>query len=282
MQSSKVFAGVTAHRRLVPLFTLLASLLYLLAAVSAWRALLRDPACDLKTPVTIAAAAIVLHGWDLSAILRNQADYALNIGDVLSIWGWVIAVTAFIAAVKQPLRGLPAVHYALVALAASFAALPRGYHESFAAGVAFTAHVILSMLATGWLSMAAICAVLLVMQGNRLKARQHNGWVRVLPPMDLLEKSLFTALTGGFIALTTALFTGLVFVYDLRAQHLTHKVGLSLLAWALFGALIVGRLRYGWRGRTAARFSVAGFLILALAYLGSKFVLEVLLHRHWG
>ena len=138
------------------------------------------------------------------------------------------------------------------------------------------------MLATGWLSMAAICAVLLVMQGNRLKARQHNGWVRVLPPMDLLEKSLFTALTGGFIALTTALFTGLVFVYDLRAQHLTHKVGLSLLAWALFGALIVGRLRYGWRGRTAARFSVAGFLILALAYLGSKFVLEVLLHRHWG
>ena len=36
---------------------------------------------------------------------------------------------------------------------------------------------------------------------------------------------------------------------------------------------------YGWRGRIAVRWTLAGFLMLVLAYIGSKFVLEVLLGR---
>ena len=41
----------------------------------------------------------------------------------------------------------------------------------------------------------------------------------------------------------------------------------------------MGRHRYGWRGRTAIIWTLAGFVMLILAYFGSKAVLELVLHR---
>ncbi len=59
----------------------------------------------------------------------------------------------------------------------------------------------------------------------------------------------------------------------------THKIVFSVLAWLVFGALLFGRYRYGWRGRTALNWILAGGALLLLAYIGSKFVLEVILGR---
>lgn len=63
------------------------------------------------------------------------------------------------------------------------------------------------------------------------------------------------------------------------AQHLVHKTVLSTLAWLMFGGLLIGRLRYGWRGKTAIVWTLSGFAVLILAYFGSKIVLELILHR---
>ncbi len=104
----------------------------------------------------------------------------------------------------------------------------------------------------------------------------------MLPPLDALEKVMFRLIGAGFALLTLALLTGFIFVTNLRAQHLEHKTILSLIAWVLFGVLLIGRIRYGCRGRSAVRWTLWGFGFLALAYFGSKFVLESLLGRHWG
>jgi ABC-type uncharacterized transport system permease subunit len=61
-----------------------------------------------------------------------------------------------------------------------------------------------------------------------------------------------------------------------------HKVVLAIVAWLLFGMLLLGRLRFGWRGRRALRWALSGYALLALAYFGSKLVLETVLGRHWG
>jgi ABC-type uncharacterized transport system permease subunit len=58
-----------------------------------------------------------------------------------------------------------------------------------------------------------------------------------------------------------------------------HKTILSILAWILFAVLLWGRWKFGWRGQTAVRWTLGGFGFLILAYLGSKFVQEILLHR---
>ena len=60
---------------------------------------------------------------------------------------------------------------------------------------------------------------------------------------------------------------------------LSHKTVFALMSWLIFAALMWGRWRHGWRGRLAVRWTLAGFVLLLLAYVGSKFVLEVLLHR---
>ena len=79
--------------------------------------------------------------------------------------------------------------------------------------------------------------------------------------------------------LTATLLTGVLFVENLLAQHLVHKTVLSVLSWLAFGALLLGRWRYGWRGATAVRWTLAAMALLVLAFFGSKFVLELVLRR---
>jgi ABC-type uncharacterized transport system permease subunit len=94
-----------------------------------------------------------------------------------------------------------------------------------------------------------------------------------------MESLLFEMIALGFALLTLALGTGFMFLEDMFAQHLAHKTLLSVLAWSVFGVLLWGRFRFGWRGRTALRWTLVGFVVLMLAYFGSKFVLELILHR---
>ena len=81
--------------------------------------------------------------------------------------------------------------------------------------------------------------------------------------------------------LTLALGSGFLFSEQLFGKPVTftHKNVFSVAGWLTFAILLFGRARYGWRGRTALRWILAGTLLLVLGYLGSKFVLEVLLNR---
>jgi len=124
-------------------------------------------------------------------------------------------------------------------------------------------------------------AVALALLDRRLRTRKPLGWMKALPSMEALEAGTFQALVAGFSILTLALFSGFIFVEDLFAQHLIHKTVLSCLAWVVFAVLLFGRWRFGWRGRTAASWTLSGFALLALAYFGSKIVLEGILGRHW-
>ena len=94
-----------------------------------------------------------------------------------------------------------------------------------------------------------------------------------------LESLLFRTIGVGFALLTATLLTGVLFVQDLLAQHLIHKTVLSALSWLAVGGLLLGRWRYGWRGATAVRWTLAAMALLVLAFFGSKFVLELVLHR---
>jgi ABC-type uncharacterized transport system permease subunit len=94
-----------------------------------------------------------------------------------------------------------------------------------------------------------------------------------------MESLLFQMIATGYALLTLALVTGILFLEDIFAQHLVHKTVLSIIAWLVFGILLWGRWRFGWRGRVAIRWTIGGFIFLMLAYFGSKFVLELVLNR---
>ena len=115
--------------------------------------------------------------------------------------------------------------------------------------------------------------------GGALRRREFRAWLRALPPLVELETLLFRTIAVGFALLSATLLTGVVFVENLFAQHLIHKTTLSVLSWLVFGALLVGRWRRGWRGATAVRWTLVAMGLLLLAYFGSNFVYEFVLRR---
>lgn len=140
-------------------------------------------------------------------------------------------------------------------------------------------HITSSIIAFSLLNIAAFQSLLLAIQENQLRKHSPLLLIQALPPLQTMESLLFKMIATGLVLLSISLLSGLFFIDDLFAQHLVHKTVLSIVAWVIFSALLFGRIRYGWRGKTAIRWTLSGFLLLLLAYFGSKLVIEIILHR---
>lgn len=145
----------------------------------------------------------------------------------------------------------------------------------------FAVHLVSSVLAFGLLAIAGLYAFFVFVIDHFLRRHHLNPIVRSLPPLEVLESLLFRLITAGFLMLTVSLVSGIIFINDIFAQHLVHKTILSILTWLVFGVLLFGRWRYGWRGSLAVRMTLAGVILLILSYFGTKLVLEVILGRSW-
>ena len=100
-------------------------------------------------------------------------------------------------------------------------------------------------------------------------------------PLLTLERLTFRFVTAGFVLLTATLLAGWLFGETLYGHpgRWDHKAVFSLLSWVTFATLLLGRARFGWRGRNAVRILYAGAGLLLLAYVGSRFVMQVVLGR---
>jgi ABC-type uncharacterized transport system permease subunit len=151
----------------------------------------------------------------------------------------------------------------------------------------FRVHLLLAILAYSLLTIAAMHALLMASMDRRLHGETLAGPGRLsafldrLPPLLAMETVLFRLIAAGFILLTATLVSGIFFSEEVfgRALRFDHKTVFTFAAWIIFGGLLLGRAVFGWRGRTALRWTLTGFAMLMLAYVGSRFVLEVLLHR---
>ncbi|ROR35104.1 cytochrome C assembly family protein [Inmirania thermothiophila] len=257
--------------------------LYLVAGTLLAARLLRaGPPAESPRPLILGLAllALLLHGAALLERLPTGTGLDLGIFNAASLFAWGAAGVLVAAALFRPVENLGAVILPLAALALLLDLLfPAHRPLDTSRHWALDLHILASVAAYAVLTLAAVQSALLALQDHLLRAHRPTGVVRALPPLQVMEGVLFQFIGVGFALLTLALLTGFFFVEDLFAQHLVHKTVLSLLSWLVFGALLAGRLRFGWRGRTAIRWTLGGFASLALAYFGSKLVLELVLHR---
>ncbi|WP_349928800.1 cytochrome c biogenesis protein CcsA [Acinetobacter sp. A1-4-2] len=140
-------------------------------------------------------------------------------------------------------------------------------------------HIILSLSAYAVLLMATIQAVILWFQNRELKNKTKRLWVNLLPSFQAMESLLFDLIITGFILLTLALGFGFFTIENFFAQHLAHKTAFSIISWFVYGFLLIGHYKFGWRGQKAIRFTLIGFFLLAVGFIGSKFVLEMILGK---
>jgi ABC-type uncharacterized transport system permease subunit len=244
---------------------ILAVTLLLLYAASAW-VMLRSVNKPRLEPIAwiLSLAAIVAHSDAIVHMMRINGPFSIGLLEATSLLAWTLAILACLMSIERQQRVLGAILLASAALGAAVTGAGHSYAEATAPGWELTAHI------------------LLVFLDRRLRTRRIADLPSVLPPLDALEQVMFRLIGAGFLLLTLSLFTGFVFVTNLFTQHLIHKTVLSMIAWTIFGVLLIGRIRFGWRGRSAVRWTLSGFGVLALAYFGSKFVLEDVLGRHWG
>jgi ABC-type uncharacterized transport system permease subunit len=233
--------------------------------------------------LSLGVAAVVAHGFLLWTGMTAKPTSALTIAETASLVGFGIAIISLFTAWRQSrFAGAAAVLLTIAGLVG--AATNEGAHEFAVArgGWELSAHIALSVLAYSLITVGTALAIALALLDRRLRKRQPLGWMSMLPAVESLESGMFAALAAGFAILSLALFSGFFFVEDLLAQSLSRKVVLSCIAWLILAILLFGRWRFGWRGRTARNWALWGFVILVLAYFGSKIVLENILGRHWG
>ena len=224
--------------------------------------------------------AVVLHAAMLMQSVVGHEGLDLTFFNALSLLAWVISLLLLASALGKPVENLGILLLPLTAAVVALAwRTPSADLLQPKAGLALGIHVLLSMLAYGVLTLASVQAVLLAIQDRHLRKHHPGGFVRALPPLQSMETLLFQLIALGFALLTLGLASGFFYLEDLFAQHLVHKTVLSLIAWVVFAVLLWGRYRYGWRGRTALRWTLTGFIFLMLAYLGTKAVLELILQR---
>jgi ABC-type uncharacterized transport system permease subunit len=253
--------------------------LYLIATGLLVRAVAQDRINSDRGWLWPALAGVLLHGaYHLLVAWRTPGGPDMHFFAALSLVSLGMAAMTAMVGAQGRMAGLGVLSFPLAA-ALLFAYHAHGHESSRGLDWRLQLHAWLALLAYATLAIAALLALMLWAQERALRRREFHAWLRALPPLTELEDLLFRTIAVGFILLTATFLTGVLFVENLFAQHLIHKTVLSVLSWLAFGALLVGRWRYGWRGGKAVRWTLVAMALLLLAFFGSKFVLELILDR---
>lgn len=258
--------------------SLLAVLLYLGGSIYQMHCLAKRLAVNANLLRAIGLVALLAHAGSLYLQLITDAGLALGFFNAASLVAWLVIAVTLLSSLRAPVLSLLLGLYPLAVITVILARLLPGHGTLLVPGEAvLVAHILLSILAYGILTIAAFQAGLLGIQNYQLKHKHPTRFIRTFPPLQTMERLLFQFLLCGELLLTLALITGFVFLDNMFAQGVAHKTLLSCLAWIVFGILLWGRHFRGWRGSNAIRWTLAGFLLLALAYFGSKLVSEFFL-----
>src|ERR1700761_2299679 len=241
--------------------------------------------------------ALLAHGVLLHTTIFPQNAMVFGFAFALSAMFWLGAGIYWIESFFFPLDGLQLLVLPLACVASLLPLAFGGVRVlSYSADPMFKLHFLIANIAYGLFAIAALHAVLMLLVERRLHAMRGgalarqgaaagNGWLSswldTLPPLLPLETLLFRLIGAGFVLLTLTLASGILFNEQLldRPLQFDHKTVFAILSWVMFGALLTARKVSGWRGRAALRWVLASFVALLLAYVGSRFVFEVLLHR---
>ncbi|MCG8428335.1 MAG: cytochrome c biogenesis protein CcsA [Chromatiales bacterium] len=228
--------------------------------------------------IVLGMSGVVFHSIYLYLTMFTGDGVNLGFFSAASSISWIILVLLMLSSLSKPVEnlGIPLFPLAIASIVLQ-TQYPSAHFLAIDTPWMLRIHVLISMLAYSLLTLASVQAVLLAIQDHHLRNRHPGGFIRALPPLQTMEQLLFEMIGLGFALLTIALISGFLFLEHMFAQHLVHKTILSLTAWVVFGTLLWGRFRYGWRGQKALTWTLVGFVVLMLAYFGSKFVLELVL-----
>ncbi len=225
---------------------------------------------------------LVAHAWGVASQVMVPGGYQFSFIKIVSAFFWVANLLIVLASLRNPLHNL-----LLLTLPATIVALFTSLYTTANAATApsdlttsMITHIMLSVAAYSTMIVATVQALALAYQNHKIRNKHPAGIVRLLPPLETMEALLFQLLWVGQALLTAVMVTGILQVESMSAQHLSHKIVFTACAWITYAILLWGRHTQGWRGNSAIRWTLSGFGFLFLAYIGTKFVLELILQTN--
>ncbi|MFA5170917.1 MAG: cytochrome c biogenesis protein CcsA [Sulfuriferula sp.] len=260
----------------------LVSLLYAVVGWHFWRTRWRGVGHAAAWESYALLLPLVPHVMLLGASTVMPDGVQLGMGNVVSM---VVALAILIYWLSSFHSRMEALNAPLAGIAAVVVWLPLWVPSTHLLAntelLAFRMHLLIAILAYSLFTIAALHATLMSVVERRLHHVQDTRFTINLPPLLTLESLLFRLLGLGFTLLTLTLVTGVVFSEEIfhKPAEFNHKTIFAVLSWTIYAVLLGGRRLRGWRGKLAVRWTWLGFVMLLLAYVGSRFVLEVVLHR---
>lgn len=265
---------------------LIVAFIYIAVAADFWRlaklAADTDRTSSLSLHRMMIALGIVLHGYLLYRDVFALGGFNLGLYYALSAIVWMTLLIYWLADFKHQLHSLQAF---ILPPAALFVLLPafaiKNYYLPTAEFSLFMAHIAIAILAYSLFTFAALHALLMAVAERTLHKQPTFIKLPSFPPLMVMDRLLFKVIVAGFVLLTITLISGMLFSEQVFGKPLqwNHKTIFSIASWLIYAWLLFGRFQYGWRGKTAVRWTLLGFVLLLLAYVGSRFVLHVLLGK---
>ena len=267
---------------------ILAALIYGALGFHFWNTRWRESenqcvACPMQTWERWAiAAALIIHAWGLNDALFAEAGMRFSFSFALSLMMWLAALIYWLESFMARMEGMQPMVLPLAAACTILPVIfPNVHLVAHAQATGFKLHFLAAMLAYSLLTLSALHAIFMGFTERALHNRSMKRSLASLPPLLTMESLLFKMLLIGFVLLTLAVGSGLFFSEELfgKPMSIDHKTLFAFASWGIFATLLIGRHAWGWRGKRALRWTLAGFALLILAYVGSRFVAEVILGR---
>ncbi len=226
--------------------------------------------------------ALAIHAFGLYSALFNDVGMRFSFGFALSLMMWLAVLIYWLESFLARMEGLQPLVLPLAAVCTALPVIfPNVHLVAHAGATGFKLHFLAAMLAYSLFTLSALHAVFMGFTERALHKKTLTRSLTSLPPLLTMEALLFRMLLIGFVLLTLALGSGVLFSEQLfgKALAFDHKTLFAFASWGIFAMLLVGRHAWGWRGRKALHWTLAGFTVLLLAYIGSRFVVEIILGR---
>lgn len=228
------------------------------------------------------AVALATHGAALALSLFGGEGLNIGFSHAVSLIVWLVMLAYTLIGFDNQLLRIVALYLApLAAIVAMLPMLLPAHRIVNYAVWAFKLHFVVAILAYSLYTVATLHALLMLFLEKHLHEGSLPPMLQGLPPLMRLEKLLFQLLGVAFLLLTATLVSGIFFSEDLFGKpfQVTYKTVFAALSWVIFGGLLFGHWKFGWRGKLAVRWTLIGFVLLLLSYVGSKFVSEIILQR---
>lgn len=225
------------------------------------------------------ALAVFAHAISAYGVIRNNGGFHFGLFEISTLITASISLLVLVSSLRKPLENLFLGLFPLAAITIMASLAIGSNYPPTTMSPSLASHVLISILAYSFITIAALQAGFLAYQNHKLKHGHAGGLMSKFPSLQDMELLLFELVWVGQLFLTLTIATAFLFFDNIWGiDGVIHKTVFSLLAWVVFAVLLWGRHQLGWRGQTAIRGTLTGFSLLIAAYYGVKFALEYLIN----